>query len=480
MLLFSDTTSRGSDHPSLTIKATGTDSAPNILNGVAGRLGNRSFKASSCSYYPAGAYPSSGYFWRNFVNAPQHPLFRKEVLEHRADRLHGDVSIAIPISWQIIGWTLLAALVTALVFLFVASYARVETVTGAIVLDKGVAQIVPSRSGVVSELPAREGQRVATGEPLARIRSEEDMAGGGTAPRRIIGALEEQDRRLANQAALLGRAATAEESRFAAEIVGIEAELASLEAQFSAQRRLVEVAENEFNQIQGVAGKGFISRRDLEAREGALLTRRQQLAQLEQTRAAKRSDLAEARREIAYAAAAAEAQAAGMQSTRAGLAQLVAQAEVAQGYTLTSPISGTVTGMTARLGQPASQQQPLMAIMPSEATPRVELYVPTSAAGFLAVGQEVRLAVDAFPYQRFGTVTARIASISSVAMPRATPAGGAVPVYLVTADLGQPWVTAFGRRQPLLPGMTLSARIITERQSLFKWLFEPIFAVSTR
>lgn len=413
------------------------------------------------------------------MNAPT-PLFRKEVLEHRADRLHGDVSIAVPISWQVIGYTLLAALVAALVFLFTASYSRVETVTGAVVLDKGVAAILPSRPGVVAELPAREGQRVRAGDPLVRVRSEEDMAGGGTAPRRIIEALREQDRRLASQTSLMGNAAAAEQSRLSEQIAGLGHEIASLEAQIAAQRRLIEVAENEFNQVQGVASKGFISRRDVDARESALLARRQQLAQLEQTRAAKTANLAEARRAIPQAGAAAEAQAAGVQSSRAALAQQVAQAEVAQGYTLTSPVDGTVTAVTARLGQPASQQQSLMVIMPAQATPRVELYVPTSAAGFLAIGQEVRLAVDAFPYQRFGTVRGRIAEISSAAIPKATAEGGAVPVYLVTANLPEPSVTAFGRKQPLLPGMTLSARIITEKQSLFEWLFEPLFAVGNR
>ena len=43
----------------------------------------------------------------------RHPLFRQEVLRHRADRLHGDVSIAVPVSWQALGFLLLAALVTA-------------------------------------------------------------------------------------------------------------------------------------------------------------------------------------------------------------------------------------------------------------------------------------------------------------------------------------------------------------------------------
>ena len=190
--------------------------------------------------------------------------------------------------------------------------------------------------------------------------------------------------------------------------------------------------------------------------------------------------MAENSRAIAQASATAQAQAAGVLSQRTGLAQQLAQVEGAQGYTLTSPIAGTVTAMTARLGQPAISGQPLMIVMPSGGRKRVELYVPTNAAGFLSPGQEVRLSIDAFPYQRFGTVRARITEIASTVVAKAGANGAAVPVYLVTADLDQGTVQAFGRQQPLLPGMALTARIVTQKQSLFEWLFEPLFAVARR
>jgi len=414
------------------------------------------------------------------LSAQNHSLFRKEALQHRADRLHGDVSLAVPIAWQLVGYLLLAALAIALIFLASASYSRVETVGGAIVLDRGVASIVPSRPGIVTDVLVRDGQRVRPGETLARIRSEEDMTGGGTTPQRILEALGEQDQRLSSQAELVRTAASAERGRLAAQISGLGEEIVSLDAQIGSQRRLVEVAENEFSATGRVAARGFISRRDLDSRETALLGRRQQLAQLEQARSAKRADLAEAQRMIPQSAASAEAQAAGVLSSRAELAQRLAQAQSSRGYSLTAPVAGVVTAVTGRVGQPAAQGQPLMVVMPTGARPRAELYVPTQAAGFLAIGQEVRLAVDAFPYQRFGTVPARIVEISSAAVPRATADGGMVPVYLVTAELGAPFVTAFGRRQPLLPGMMLSARIVTERQSLLRWLFQPLFAVGQR
>lgn len=122
--------------------------------------------------------------------------------------------------WQLIGFAMLSLLATALIFLATASYARIESVTGTVSLDKGVATIVPSRPGRVAAISVHEGQRVRAGEVLARIRSEEDMIGGTTAPERNRQALDEQDRRLGAQGSLLVQAADAERARLREQVLG--------------------------------------------------------------------------------------------------------------------------------------------------------------------------------------------------------------------------------------------------------------------
>lgn len=406
-------------------------------------------------------------------------LFRKEALTHRAERLHGNVNIATPMSWQIIGLLLFTALITVIVFLATATYARVETVPGQVALDRGVATIVSSRAGIVVGIDVTEGQQVSAGQRLAVIRSEESMATGATAPQRIREALATQDARLMEQAELVLGAARADQARLKAQIEGGLAALPSLEAQIVDQQKLIGAAMTDQNRMRQLAERGFVSKRDMEQQEAELLTRRQQLAQMEQSLSSKRSEIEQARRAITQSDMAARAQVASTQSDRATLLQQDAQSDLARGYALVAPVDGMVTALTARLGQPASLEQQLMLLVPGRSQTRVELYVPTTASGFMAEGQEVRLSIDAFPYQTFGTVHARITSISRAAIPRLGP-NGTVPVYLVTASLRHPWVMAFGHRQPLLPGMTLSARIVTEKRSLIEWLFEPLFAVRAR
>jgi membrane fusion protein len=129
-----------------------------------------------------------------------------------------------------------------------------------------------------------------------------------------------------------------------------------------------------------------------------------------------------------------------------------------------------------------------MAIVPEGVTLEAELHVPTAAIGFVREGQEVRLRIDAFPYQRFGTTPARIVRVAQApTIQNTSPARDGNPnvrepdvFYLVTAALERSALQAFGRTFAFQPGMTLRATIITERRSLFEWLFEPVLAVRQR
>jgi membrane fusion protein len=312
------------------------------------------------------------------------------------------------------------------------------------------------------------------------VRSEEDSGRGATAPERILDALKDQDLSFETQADLLIEASGAEQAGLAEQVHGISMEIKRLDAQIVVQERLVALSRKLLDRAQEIEARGFISGHDRDSSEAEMLAKRQQLYQLQQVRAAKSAELRAARRASTQAANSSRAHIAALASNRAQVAQLVAQASSAQGYALTSPVDGTVTALTARIGQPASATAPAMLIVPAGTRPQAELQVPSSAIGFLAIEQEVRLNIDAYPYERFGVVEGRIASIAAAAAIRIMPDGKSLPVYLVTVELPKPWIMAFGNKQSLLAGMTLSARIVTRRQTLIEWLFEPVYAVGRR
>lgn len=423
--------------------------------------------------------PSIGAWSYHGVNVQSSSLFRAEALRHRADRLQGNVNIALPLAWQVIGLLFVVILVAAAVFLGTGTYERVETVSGTIVPEKGVATIIPSRAGLVQTILVSEGDQVKAGQRLAVIRVDDNLIVGATAADRIDDALNRQDSQLADQNEQLIGASIADRQRLKAQIDGDLAAIAALNLQISDQRELIASAEADYDSIKAVAARGYISKRDMEERRATILTRRQQLSQLQQAVSDKKAGIAQAQTAMIESTASARAQTANVQSTREALRQQQAQTELSRGFALTSPMDGTVTALTARPGQPAAPGQQLMMVVPARSEPRVELYVPTAAAGFLASGQEVRLSIDAYPYQTFGTIEARIICVSKAAVAHQTK-NAVAPAYLVVAAIPRPWMVTFGRKQPLLPGMTLSARIVTEKRSLIGWLFEPLYAVRSR
>ena len=407
-------------------------------------------------------------------------MFRPEALMTHKDRLSGEVAIAVPVPWQSVGYLIFGGVALGLLFLSLASYSRVETVTGMITPNTGVANIVPTRAGMIASLAVRDGQNVFAGPVLATIRAEEDGAAVQTPAALVQSAIDRQDASLVAQSDATLAAAHAQGAQLAAQRSGLVAEIVQLQSQITTQIALIASAQKDLDRARSIADRGFISGRDLQVREETLLARQQGLSQIEQALAAKRAALAENERSKGQILAQARAQTASLSATRAQVAQQAASATGARSYVLRAPVAGRVTALTARVGQPASPQGQLMAIVPAGAKLHAELAVPSAAIGFVKPGQQVRLAIDAFPYQRFGTFNGRVQTVSASAVNAQGPNGATIAVYPVTVAIDKTSVSAYGRNEALVSGMTLNARIVTDKQSLLEYLFEPLFAVRQR
>jgi membrane fusion protein len=372
------------------------------------------------------------------------------------------------------------SIVVALLFLSAATYSRVEIASGTVVPAAGVVSIMPTRGGVITRIAVEDGQEVPAGAELASVRAEEDSGDGAPTAARVEAALRQEDASLSIQAGAVDAAARAQLNQLNAQRDSLAAEIGQLESQIMLQRSLIESTERDLGRLRSVAERGFISARDMTTREEQLLSRRQTLAQLSQTLAARRGALASAERNAAEIAAEGTGRSAGLAATRAELSRRAAEAAGARSYVLRAPVQGRISALTGRAGQPVDSQTTLMSIIPARSTLQAQLFVPTSAIGFVKKGQVVRLAIDAFPFQRFGTVSGRLLNVAASPISKPGPNNTTVSVYPATVALDRTAISAFGRDEPLVSGMTLSARIITEEQSLLRWLFQPLFAVGNR
>jgi membrane fusion protein len=98
-------------------------------------------------------------------------------------------------------------------------------------------------------------------------------------------------------------------------------------------------------------------------------------------------------------------------------------------------------------------------------------------------GQNVRLMVDAFPFQQYGVIQGQIREISrSATRPgeMAAPIDFKEPVYRVSVALSTDAITAYGIARPLQSGMTLKADVITDKRTFMSWLLDPLLAARAR
>jgi membrane fusion protein len=405
-------------------------------------------------------------------------LFREEVFTQRTENLHGTINLAVPISWHIITSSLAAIIVIAALFLFSASYSRTEIASGSVLPSGGLLKMIPPRPGRIEAVTVREGQAVRKGEQLALIRAEQTNGSGNGTQTEILSAIERQQRGLEQEQALTLAAASSEQGEYDAQISGLRQEARNIQTQVAVQRKLVEMAQADFSQAAQIASRGFISRRDLAEREQTLLSRQQQLSVLMQSEDSKRSSIEQTTRARRQAAAKASSASAGLVASQAQIERERAATRGEQGYALVAPLDGRVAALNLHVGDAVNAQDAAMMIVPSRGRLVAQLYIPGKAAGFIRLGQPVRLAMDAYPYERFGTVGGLITTLSTAPVMRTGRDGSITPFYIATADIKDPAVRAYGMRQALLPGMTFTAHILVEHRSIIQWLFDPLFAAA--
>jgi membrane fusion protein len=147
---------------------------------------------------------------------------------------------------------------------------------------------------------------------------------------------------------------------------------------------------------------------------------------------------------------------------------------------LRAPTEGTVANVLVHPGQAVTVQQPLLTVLPASSTLLAELWVPTKAMGFIAPGQRVVMRYHAYPYQKFGQHYGRVRSVSRSAVTAGEVSrllGQTVSnsCYRVQVALDSENVTAYGRSETLLPGMTLDADVLLDRRRLIEWIVEPLY-----
>ncbi|MCL1142745.1 HlyD family secretion protein [Shewanella gaetbuli] len=410
-------------------------------------------------------------------------LFRQQAIDNQQQKLHGDVSLAQPISIYVSTATLLAIIIAIIVFLSFSYYSRKETVRGYLVPDKGLIKTYANRSGNIEKLHVKEGDKISKGSPLVTIVLRRSMLSGEELSESLID-------ELTLQLNLLIAEQKVNHSIFTNDTAKLKTAIADHQAALDVNSNLEALLTNKLalqlsqqKQHEKLYKDGYLSTLDFQTQQEKLINIKQEIENLKSNRVQITTQLNTAYAELQLLPAQYSLKESDMARRRSELKRQIDETENNYRYVIRAAEAGTVAAIQVVEGEFIVTNRPLMSLIPQGANLVAELLLPTRSAGFVKTGDEARLRFDAFPYQRFGFIESHISRIDKALMldgEAQVPIALSEPVYRIRTQLSKQNMLAYGDEFPLKSGMLLEADIVLDKRSLLDWLLDPIYSLEGR
>ena len=144
--------------------------------------------------------------------------------------------------------------------------------------------------------------------------------------------------------------------------------------------------------------------------------------------------------------------------------------------TLTAPADAVVLDI-AKLsrGSIARGAETFFTLVPLGEVLEAEVEIDTQDIGYLKMGDNADLKVDAFPFQKHGTLKGTLRTVSQDTFRREVQSPNASATYYSgRISLGQSHLDALPPNTTLLPGMTLAAELVVGKRSVMSYLLWPL------
>lgn len=413
-------------------------------------------------------------------------LFRQEALKARAVPTLGTIHVATPPGHTV--WVSLSLAIGLAVAGWMAfgHYTRRIHAAGILVPAAGLVEVNARLAGTFSELSVAEGTRVRRGDVLGTIVAERTSAGGEQVAALISAGVrrQQQELRTAIRNGDLVDEQTLADLRHS--LVIATSQHQQVDEQLALAQRQVRASQELLDKIEPLRSKGYVSAFQFQQQQAQAIDAQNQLKVLTRQRSDIEQQIGNLRTQIEQHPLKAEARRGELERQLAQADQMLLENEAGRAVNVVAPTDGIVTSVLVKPAQSVQMGQSMMAIVPEQGALQAQMLVPSDIVGFVRNGASVALHYKAFPYQKFGVEHGAVAQVSRSAL---TPVevgvlrGGAPveePMYRVDVDLRAQSIQAYGRAEPLRPGMAVEADILLERRRVIEWVFEPLYGLARR
>ena len=423
------------------------------------------------------------------IPAPESPsapspvsLFRQEVVEfQQSDLQFGQVGLLQPLSLKILSWLITGTVALGIFLLVIGQYSRKATVSGYLTPTSGTAKIFAIQRGTITKVLVTEGQEVKQGQPLLTVDTTQISDTGEDVNVAILASLSNQRDQLNQQIAREEQRMNSERERLTLLIQGLNSGVTQLEAQIPLQENRINIAQALVESVAVLIQKGAVTDVEFKRRQADVLEQKQGLNSLKQQLVTQHNTLTDTQYSLNQLPTATAEKIQLLRNEISTIEQRIAEINGRRAFVIRAPMSGRVTALQASVGKAAEVNQLQLEIVPSNSTLRAELLVPSSAIGFVRVGERVNIRYEAFPHQNFGRYGGNVSEISKDILTESDSASAPIalkePSYRVTATLDRQDIDAYGNRLPLRAGMLLKADVILDSRSLMQWVLDPLLSV---
>ncbi|KQV70338.1 HlyD family type I secretion periplasmic adaptor subunit [Rhizobium sp. Root1220] len=146
---------------------------------------------------------------------------------------------------------------------------------------------------------------------------------------------------------------------------------------------------------------------------------------------------------------------------------------------LVAPANAVVLDLAQRsVGSVVREAEPIVTLVPLNVPLEAEVSINTRDIGRIATGKEARIKLDAYPFQKFGTASGTVRTVSRDAFTPTKEDAAAnqtsAPFFKARVLLEDTRLKASGGPVRLLPGMTVSAEIKVGRRTVISYFLYPL------
>lgn len=428
-------------------------------------------------------------------------LFRPEVLEARRDAWLGKVQDVQPIPIRIIAILSLVFAIAIAIYVYFGGYTRRVHTIGSMMPPTGLVTVGARANGVIITRNAIEGKHVKKGDVLFVVNLD-DQSRVGPTQSRINETLIQQKKILQDQLTIRERDAPLEKQNLQNQITTLTKQYTKITNQIQQDNEILPLIKKSLDMVERAKKQSLATNVEYQNQlysyaqllsshaqflqsqttvEGQIIDNISKLKRYENTL---EHDLNEIRKQIIE------------------VDQHIVEGEGKEKNLIVAPSDGVLTAVRGYVGQQVSTGVPLVTLLPEGYQLEAELYVPSSAIGFIRIGEPVVLRYSAFPYQKFGLYDGKVSEVTSTPVTSSVSgkeAGGgqssSAPassggkqseensMYRIRVKPNLPYVMVYNPQKKLKEphyleaGMAVEADIAIDHRRLYQWMFQPVIEI---